>query len=98
MYPKPPVLTHVASRRTPAELFWILKHGIKMSGMPAWGDHGDPALWNIVAFLEHLPDTDARQYAELTREAAAAGGHHMHGAAAMGGMDMSAHHQPGPAP
>ena len=98
MYPKPPVLTQVASRRTPAELFWILKHGIKMSGMPAWGDHGDPALWNIVAFLEHLPDIDARHYAELVRESAAAGGHHKHGEAAMGGMDMSAHDWPQPRP
>jgi hypothetical protein len=29
--PKPPMLTDLAKRHTPGELFWILKHGIKMS-------------------------------------------------------------------
>jgi mono/diheme cytochrome c family protein len=52
MYPKPPALTEAARRWTPGELFWILKNGIKMSGMPSWADHGDEALWDIVAFLE----------------------------------------------
>ena len=43
MYPKPPDLT-VPSGRDPRETFWIIKHGIKMSGMPAWGvTHDDPS-------------------------------------------------------
>ena len=36
MYPRPPSLARV-KRERPAETFWIIKHGIKMSGMPAWG-------------------------------------------------------------
>jgi mono/diheme cytochrome c family protein len=98
MYPKPPVLTNVASRFTPGELFWILKNGIKMSGMPSWADHGDDELWNAVAFLEKLPGMTPEQYGKLVVAAQAAGGHHMHGGAgdgqmgmSMPGMDMSGH-------
>ena len=79
MCPRPPVLTNVSTRYSPAELFWILKHGIKMSGMPAWADHGDEALWNIVALLEKLPSLPTQDYAALVVAANKAGGHHMHG-------------------
>lgn len=37
MYPQPPDLTKF--HRDPGQAFWIIKHGIKMSGMPAWGGH-----------------------------------------------------------
>lgn len=78
MYPKPPVLTDVSKRYTPGELFWILKHGIKMSAMPSWADHGDDQLWNAVAFLEKLPGMTPEQYGKLVVAAKAAGGHNMH--------------------
>jgi len=89
MYPKPPVLTNVSHRFTPGELFWILKNGIKMSGMPSWGDHGDDALWNAVAFLEKLPGMTPEAYGKLVVAAQAAGGHHMHGGATDGGAQMN---------
>jgi len=97
MYPKPPVLTDVATHYTPGELFWILKNGIKMSGMPSWGDHGDDDLWNTVAFMERLPGMNEQDYGKLVMAAMAAGGHHMHsgGAMDMNGMDMG---QDTPAP
>ena len=45
------------------ELFWILKHGIKMTGMAAWGPtHNDNLIWNMVAFLRKLPGLSAAQY------------------------------------
>lgn len=78
MYPAPPVLTDAARRWTPGELFWIVKNGIKMSGMPAWTNHGDEALWNIVAFLEKLPTLSEADYAQLVMASMHAGGHHMH--------------------
>jgi mono/diheme cytochrome c family protein len=90
MYPKPPALTDVAQRYTPGELFWILKNGIKMSGMPSWGDHGDDDLWNAVAFMEKLPGMTEEDYGRLVMASMAAGGHHMHGGHAMGGMNMGA--------
>ncbi len=97
MYPKPPVLTDVATHYTPGELFWILKNGIKMSGMPSWGDHGDDDLWNTVAFMERLPGMNEQDYGKLVMATIAAGGHHMHGGGAMdmNGMDMG---QDTPAP
>jgi mono/diheme cytochrome c family protein len=79
MYPKPPVLTDAAKRYSPGELFWILKNGLKMTGMPSWGDHGDEELWNAVAFLEKLPGLKPDDYASLVAAAKAAGGHHAHG-------------------
>lgn len=79
MYPKPPVLTDAAKKWTPGELFWILKNGIKMSGMPSWADHGDEDLWNVVAFLEKLPALSTQEYGELVMQSANAGGHVMRG-------------------
>jgi Cytochrome C oxidase, cbb3-type, subunit III len=79
MYPKPPTLTEAAKKWTPSELFWIVKHGIKMSGMPSWADHSDDDLWNAVAFLEKLPGMSEADYEKLVEESKAAGGHTMHG-------------------
>lgn len=59
----------------PARNFWIIKHGIKMTGMPAWGvNHDDETLWSIVAFLNKLPGMSEQQYAALVKEAGS-GGH-----------------------
>lgn len=47
--------------------FWIIKHGIKASGMPAWGPtHSDERIWNMVAFLQRLPTLSEDQYQILT--------------------------------
>ncbi len=54
-----------------AEAFWIIKHGIKMTGMPAWGvTHDDAAVWSLVAFLQKLPTLSPEEFAALdeTRE------------------------------
>jgi len=42
---------------TDGELFWVIKHGIRMTAMPAFGPtHTDEEIWKIVAFIRHLPD------------------------------------------
>lgn len=70
--PRPPELSEAATEWTPSELFWIIKYGIKMTGMPAWGvTHSDDELWPIVAFITQLPDMSAEQYEKLTSEAPA---------------------------
>ena len=47
--------------------FWIIKHGIKASGMPAWGPtHSDERIWNMVSFLQRLPSLTKEQYQILT--------------------------------
>jgi hypothetical protein len=69
LYPRAPELR----RRThpdPAEDFWVVKHGIKMTGMPAWGvTHSDELLWDVVAFLQKLPELTAEQYQALVKSA-----------------------------
>jgi len=66
LYPPAPDLTRSAP--APAEAFWTIKHGIKMSGMPAWGrTHTDDKIWDIVAFLQQLPRMSAERYEALTR-------------------------------
>lgn len=64
--PKPPDLEKSAGRWNSKELFWILKHGIKMTGMPAFGPtHTDKELWSIVAFIERLPEISEEEYKNM---------------------------------
>lgn len=74
--PPAPDLTESASHMTPAELFWVTKHGIKMTGMPAWGaSHDDEALWPVVAFMTRLPNLDADAYRAFKASAEGMGHH-----------------------
>jgi mono/diheme cytochrome c family protein len=86
LYPTPPNLA-----RTPvgaAEAFWAIKHGIKASGMPAWGKSMDDAyIWNLAAFLQLLPKLDPAQYEALVANSAG----HSHG----GGETMPHDHDGG---
>ena len=74
--PSAPDLAEAATELTPAELFWVTKHGIKMTGMPAWGaTHDDDALWPVVAFITTLPDLDAESYQAMLARAGGMGHH-----------------------
>jgi mono/diheme cytochrome c family protein len=67
MQPVPGPLVDAAMRWKPRELYWITRHGIKMSGMPAWEARLNEAdTWAVVAFLTRMPGLDARAYRELT--------------------------------
>ena len=81
--PPAPDLAESAAHMQPAELFWVTKNGLKMTGMPAWGaTHDDDALWPVVAFITTLGDLDADGYEELLASAAGLGHHaggHGHG-------------------
>jgi mono/diheme cytochrome c family protein len=56
----------------PAEAFWIIKHGLKMTGMAAWGPtHSDTLIWDMVAFLEKMPGLSTAQYQALVKNAPA---------------------------
>jgi mono/diheme cytochrome c family protein len=77
--PPPPELAKASAETAAARQFWIVKHGLKMTGMPAWGvSHDDATLWSIVAFLKALPTLTAAQYAQMTAHSAEAheAGHH----------------------
>ncbi len=74
--PPAPDLAESAGHLAPAELFWVTKHGIKMTGMPAWGaTHEDGALWPVVAFMTVLPTLDADSYEALLIRAKGVGHH-----------------------
>jgi cytochrome c1 len=63
MQPLPGSLIDATRRRSVAELYWIARHGIKMSGMPAWQYRlSDEDLWAVTAFLTRLPDISPTDY------------------------------------
>lgn len=72
MLPMPPHLSHAARDWSPAEIFWIVKHGIKMSGMPSFAGEGDETIWAIAAFVNRMPAITPEAYA------AVGGGGHDH--------------------
>lgn len=60
--PRAPSLGKEASDTSDGELFWVIKHGIRMTFMPAFGPtHTDEEIWKIVAFIRHLPDLTAQE-------------------------------------
>ena len=74
--PRAPDLAFAAPDWTNADLFWIVKNGIKMTGMPSFGPtHNEQTLWSIVAFVRQLPNMTAEQYRALEDESVAAREH-----------------------
>jgi len=77
--PRAPSLSRSAREWSPGELFWMVKHGIKMTGMPAFGPtHDDPAIWSIVAFVHQLPDMSPAEYQAQTAAAGRMPDEHEH--------------------
>jgi mono/diheme cytochrome c family protein len=75
LYPAPPTFGKAAAGN-PAHHFWVIKHGIKGTGMPAWGKSmEDQYIWGMVAFLQQLPRLDPQRYQALV----ASSGGHSHG-------------------
>jgi len=69
LYPRAPELSR-GDPLTTAEQFWVIKHGIKATGMPAWGPtHDDVLLWDIVAFVRTLPTLNSEQYEAVVKSA-----------------------------
>jgi cytochrome c553 len=66
MLPPPPDLRAAATEWDERELFWIVRHGIKYTGMPAWiSQQRNDEVWAVVAFLRRLPSLDPESYREL---------------------------------
>ena len=85
LYPAPPNLTK--TEVDAAEAFWVIKHGIKASAMPAWGKSMDDAyIWNMAAFLQELPKLTPAQYRAMVESS----GGHSHG-----GGETEPHEHPG---
>ena len=64
--PEPPYLPDTVARWSSAQLFWIIKNGIKMTGMASYGAvHKDDAIWSLVAFVQRLPNMTPEQFKQL---------------------------------
>lgn len=92
LYPAPPDLARPAGtpENAAARQFWIIKHGIKATGMPAWSKGGieDEAIWDMVAFLQQMPALSPERYLALVESS---DGHSHGGITDMKGM----HGEPG---
>ncbi|WP_333874759.1 c-type cytochrome [Methylobacter sp.] len=68
MLPQPPDLQIHAPMWKREQLFWMVRHGIQFTGMPAWsGDKRDDEVWAVVAFLEALPSMKPEDYRRYAR-------------------------------
>jgi len=68
MQPIPGPLVDATQRWDPNELYWVTRHGIKMSGMPAWEYHlSEDELWAVVAFVTVLPSMDTQAFKAATQ-------------------------------
>jgi mono/diheme cytochrome c family protein len=72
LHPDPPDLKELANDRAPKQLFWVIKNGINMTGMPSFGaiEVPDQEIWTIVAFVKKLPSVSNDDYKAWTAPAA----------------------------
>ena len=69
LYPQAPELAR-GDDLSPAEQFWTIKHGVKLSAMPAWGKtHSDDLIWDMVAVVRQMPKLSSDQYKKLVASA-----------------------------
>lgn len=69
MWPKPPDLRKQDTQKlSDGELFYIIEHGVRFSGMPGFGSgtsESAKASWHLVHFIRHLPDISEPELAEM---------------------------------
>ena len=71
--PDPPDLKDIAKEDEPGHIFWVVRNGIRMTGMPSFAKAGvaDDEIWKIVAFVKKLPDVSEADYKAWTSSAPA---------------------------
>ncbi len=69
LYPRAPDLRLPATQElSDGELFWIIENGVRLTGMPAWGEPGsERASWHLVQFIRHLPELTPEEKHEMER-------------------------------
>jgi mono/diheme cytochrome c family protein len=69
LYPRPPDLTTSASDWVVEQIYWIIKYGVKDSGMPAFGPtHGERELWALAYMVKRLPALGPERYRALVSQ------------------------------
>jgi mono/diheme cytochrome c family protein len=85
--------------RSDGELFWITSNGIRMTGMPAFSPtHGENEIWQMVAFLRHLPEITDEEKAQLKKETEEEEHHHEEAPPSPGAAKPGHTHAPGTPP
>lgn len=71
MYPPPPDMRKERTQNmTDGEIFYMIENGIRLSGMPAWGNgskEGEEASWKLVHFIRHLPNLSPEEIKEMEK-------------------------------
>jgi mono/diheme cytochrome c family protein len=69
LYPKAPDLRQAPTQKlTDGELYYIIHNGIRLTGMPAWGESGkDEDSWKLVVFIRHLPQISPQELKDMER-------------------------------
>jgi len=70
MYPHDPDMRKEGTQKlTDGELFYIIENGVRLTGMPAWGDSeaSQSDSWKLVHFIRHLPELSAAEIAEMEK-------------------------------
>ena len=68
LFPRAPDMATVSQELTDGELFYVIEHGIRFTGMPAWGTGtpaGEEASWHLVHFIRHLPQIRNSEVEEM---------------------------------
>ncbi len=70
MYPRPPDMReNETQKKSDGELYWTIKNGVRLSGMPAFGDPGDGDVdsWKLVVFIRHLPSLTNQEELDMDK-------------------------------
>jgi mono/diheme cytochrome c family protein len=71
LMPAPANLVDTGRTWAPAEIYWTVRYGFKMTGMPAWHHRmTDEEIWDVVAFVVQLPVLSAADYRKRAASAA----------------------------
>ena len=95
LYPDPPDLASpdLQQEMNDAKIFWIIKNGLKMTGMPSFGvTHSDQEIWDIVAFVDRLSTLKPDIYKTMVKETRKNDGHHNESGEGAGHEDGAHHH------
>jgi mono/diheme cytochrome c family protein len=68
LYPRSPDMRLAATQElSDGELYWIIENGVRLTGMPAWGNGTgqDTDTWKLVHFVRHLHELSSTQLKEM---------------------------------
>src|ERR1043166_1084196 len=68
LYPKVPDMSDGSPDLSDGELYYIIANGVRLTGMPGWGDHDPAENWHLVHFIRHLPKLTPAELQSMRKE------------------------------